>query len=187
MNKAEVAFTIATSNDSEDDKVKKIKKLNLSKEEKDMLSKRINKMLTNERIKKLFKGKLTTEDINMKIDELFEGELLEKVNVAGMKREEASPNPKRIEADGGKLTKEYKKEVQDKVDKNTKILFSELDDVMEAFNTFKSKYQDMMKNEGKRRQDEDALRFGGRWKKIGSLYNKVNDMMVSLKKLKLND
>lgn len=114
-----------------------------------------------------------------KIDLLFE-----KVNVRGVKREEASPDPKRLV--NGKVTKEYKKEVQDKVDKNTDTLLKELDDLMRDFESFRAKYKKVMTKEGNRRREEGAVRFGGRWTKMGTVHNKIEDLVVSLRKLRDN-
>lgn len=124
---------------------------------------------------------LGESEMENKIDLLFE-----RVNVKGMKREEASPDPKRIEADGGKLTKKYKEEVQQEVDKNTDILLKELDGIINDFEVFRAKYKKLHKEEGERRRGESALRFGGRWKKMGTVYNNIEDMVVTLRKLRDN-
>jgi len=123
----------------------------------------------------------------MNLDKLLEDfNLNEKVNVRGNKKEEATPDPKRLEADGNKLTPKYKKEIQAEVDKNTETLLKELDNIIDDFESFRAKYKKMVSDEGSRRQGESAIRFGGRWKKMGTIYSKVEDMIVSLKKLREN-
>lgn len=122
-----------------------------------------------------------------KIDELFENiKLNEKVNVRGIKREEASPDPSRVEKDGNKVTKEYKKEIQDQVDKNTEKLLKEIDDLIDSYETFRNKFKKVVGEEGSRRRQEGAARFGGRWSKLTSMYSKVEDMVLKLQNLKFN-
>ncbi len=181
--KISLALTIVTSNDSETEKVRKLGKLKLTDSQIKEVEDKLGSMAVSDKVKK----KLTTEDKKMKLDKLLEGfDLNEKVNVRGNKKEEASPNPSRLEKDGNKLTPEYKKEIQQEVDKNTEILLKELDTIIEDFESFRSKYKKMVSDEGKRRQGESAVRFGGRWKKMATIYNKVEDMIVSLKKLRQN-
>ena len=111
-------------------------------------------------------------------------ELNEKVDVRGHKREEATPDPKKLK--NGKVTKEYKEKVQKEVDKNTEVFLNELKDVMDSYETFREKFNKLMKDEGDRRQKEGALRFGGRFTKLKSLYSKINDLIVALDALKYN-